>query len=188
MWIFCEGEKTEKLYFEKLRFDQRIQRLSIKIHASKSDKAVNELLEYSIKFIEHHKRDFYDDDLVLCVFDRDANTNKDIERAIQIAKRHNIGLIFSNPSFEYWILCHFGYFSNRFEQASILKKLDELMNKYRKNDPKLYEKTIRNIYHAISNSKRILEEHVNANIPPISVDSNPCTMVFEIIEKIDEFR
>jgi hypothetical protein len=188
MWIFCEGEKTERLYFEKLRINQRIPRLSIKIYSSRSDKAVNRLLEYTIKFMEHHKRDFRTDDLIFCIFDRDSNTNNDFQKAINTASKHNIGLIFSNPSFEYWILCHFGYFPNRFEKETLLRKIENFISNYQKNDPTLYERTIPKIRRALINSKQIAEIHLDSDTELISTESNPCTTVFEIIDIIEDFK
>ena len=104
LWIFCEGEKTEKNYFRKLRIDKRVPRLIIKIISPKNSDAL-EIIKYAFNYAK--SKGFQKGDTLYCVFDRDDNSDKKLQQAEKFAKIHNIKIIFSNPCFEYWILSHF---------------------------------------------------------------------------------
>lgn len=185
LWIFCEG-KTEKLYFDKLKFDRRISRLKIKSKES-GYKNADGIIKESFDFMKK-SRDFQKDDLVVCVFDRDANTNEQLEKAKSLAEKNNILISFSNPCFEYWILCHYNYFSSSEEKDTLVGKLSKLAKDYKNHDPDLYSKTKDKISIAMSNAKRVREKHVNDNNNLISRQSNPLSLVFELIQIIKEFE
>jgi len=77
LWISCEG-KTEKIYFDKLKFEERISRLKIKSIESgykNADGIIREVLDFAQK-----GRDFQEGDLLAAVFDRDANTNEQLHK------------------------------------------------------------------------------------------------------------
>ncbi len=186
LWIFCEGEKTEINYFNKLKIDKRISRINIKVKSS--DKITDSvgIVKYAISFLKY-KRDFEPGDLIYCVFDRDSNTNQHLTQASKLAKENNIRIAFSNPSFEYWILCHFEYFITACESKNLIDKLKQNLSPYEKNDPDIYNKTQSKITTAIINAKKVKNKHEKEGIKLISRESNPSTYVFELIEKIEGF-
>ena len=51
LWIFCEGEKTEKNYFSKLRAQERIRRITIKVVNSDNTDAKG-VVEHAIAFMK----------------------------------------------------------------------------------------------------------------------------------------
>lgn len=184
LWIFCEG-KTEKLYFDKLKFEERISRLRIKSFQSGYRNA-DGIVKEAADFI--NKADFQEGDLIACVFDRDANSNEQLKRAKSIGEAKGVLISFSNPCFEYWILCHYGYFPSRYEQRDIINKINGLITDYKKNDPDLYSKTKNKIQDAVTNAERIKNEHTRKKTIIISRESNPLTLVFELVKIIDKFR
>lgn len=186
LWIFCEGEKTEKNYFSKLRAQERIRRITIKVVNSDNTDAKG-VVEHAIAFMKKG-RDFEESDIVYCVFDRDRNTNVQLEQAKKLAKDNGIVIIFSNPCFEYWILCHLGYYPASYEPEEVVQKIKEKMQGYTKKDPAIYDKTKDNIQLASANAKRIKDECIRKGIELISRESNPLSLVFELIAKINEFK
>lgn len=186
LWIFCEG-KTEKNYFYKLKQEERISRLDIRVIKSGNTDAKG-IVNYTFKFIKA-RRDFEEGDLVCCVFDRDQNSNTQLRQAEKLAKENNILITFSNPSFEYWFLCHFGYFPERYETRELISKITEKANfTYVKKDSEIFLKTKNKIENAIENARKIRDKHIEENIKLISRESNPLTLVFKLIQKIDEFK
>lgn len=183
LWIFCEG-KTERLYFDKLRFEERISRLRIKSFQS-GYKNADGIVKEAIEFI--NKRDFQVGDLIACVFDRDANSNEQLTKAKTIGEANNILISFSNPCFEYWILCHYGYFPSRYEQKDIITKISDKII-YKKNDPELYSKIKSKIQDALNNAERIKNKHIKEKTIIISRESNPLTLVFHLVNIIGQFK
>ena len=186
LWIFCEGQKTEKNYFSALKRIERIPRLDIKVNNSPNQDAEG-IVEYAIRFTNQNQN-FRKDDLVYCIFDCDANTNQQLEQAISKAERNNICLIFSNPSFEYWVVCHYQYCPTACDVQELVAKLNSLMGDYKKNDPKIYKKSLDKIDIAITHAKRIIKVHRKNKVGIIRRESNPVTLVFKLIEKINECR
>ena len=184
LWIFCEG-KTEKLYFDKLKFEERINRLRIKSFQSGYRNADGIVKEAS-DFI--NKADFQEGDLIACVFDRDANSNEQLTKAKATGEKKEIIISFSNPCFEYWILCHHGYFAGRYEQKEIIAEITSRIKNYQKNDSDLYSKTKNKIQDAINNAEKIKNKHIKEKTIIISRESNPLTLVVELIKSINEFK
>ncbi|MCK4730151.1 MAG: RloB domain-containing protein [Candidatus Aenigmarchaeota archaeon] len=185
LWIFCEGEKTEKNYFNKLKIDKRVSRLNIKVISPKNSDAVG-IVKYAVNHVD--SKGFQEGDIIYCVFDRDNNSDQKLQQAENFAKTNKIKIIFSNPCFEYWILSHFEYYANSCEYPELESKIERHLKPYKKNDSELYSKTKDKLPEAIKNSKRIFKKHKENGISQISRNSNPSTGVFEIIEKVIEMK
>ena len=185
MWIFCEGEKTEIYYFKHLRYDLRIRKLQIKVNSSDNKNALG-VVNYALNYL-NRKRDYLSGDIIACVFDRDQNSPEDIERAKKLASKKGIEIIFSNPCFEFWILSHFECYKRPLEKDMLKRKLISSLGQYNKNDPLLYEKTKEHISDAIKFSKDIISMHDNNGVEIISRDSNPSTLVHQLVEQIYDF-
>jgi predicted ATP-dependent endonuclease of OLD family len=183
LWIFCEGE-TERFYFQKLKFTGRIGKINVKL--SKRTSSLN-IVKYAISFTDRD-RDFDKDDSVFCVFDRDRNTEEQLARAKRMADSKGIKIIFSNPSFEFWLLLHYLYYNARCESDEIVTRLRDFMPDYNKADPELFLKTKDKISTALGNAKKIIEMQRNRKVEPISRDSNPITFVNQLIEAIYSFK
>lgn len=186
VWIFCEGEKTEKYYFQRLKAKQRIS-FNVKVNTS-DDKNACGVLNYALSYKKNHPRDFLDGDLIYCIFDRDSNLNNELQKAQKLAKENGLIIIFSNPCFEYWILTHFGYFPSSYESNEIVVKLNEFLGAYQKNDKDIYDKTISKISEGINNAKRITTDFLQKNPSVLCRESNPSTQVYLLIEKFNELK
>lgn len=186
LWIFCEGD-TEKRYFQNLRITERLR---LKIKPKVSDTTAKQIVAEASKFM---KSNYFDDkrDIVACFFDKDNETQNSNDVLAQ-AKRQaadKIILAFSNPCFEYWILCHDGYYpSNSYNQSQVCNLVKTKFGFDPKKETALYEKTKESLSYAKTNAKRIQKKHEDNNIELISRDSTPLSLVYKILELIDNFK
>jgi len=186
LWIFCEG-KTEKAYLDNVRCIERIRRLTI-IPRVLEHRNADGILDDAIRF-KNNKKDFQKGDLIACIFDRDSNTNDQLTYAKSKADREGIQISFSNPCFEYWILCHYDYIPGPIEKDNIISLINKKSgSEYEKADSELYTKTKDKIVTAHINAERIKNKHLNNKTTLISRESNPITLVFELIKIIDDFK
>jgi hypothetical protein len=94
--IVCEGENTEKSYFNQFRLS------SARIKAVGQGYNTTSLVNEAIRLDQEGKYD-----QVWCVFDKDDFAAQDFNSAITIAQANNFKVAYSNQAFEYWILLHF---------------------------------------------------------------------------------
>ncbi len=177
--IVCEGEKTERIYFN--RYKSRYSNLKIETPNSKCTDPKN-LAKFARKQIEKKGLNFRNGDNIWCVFDCDENTNEDISQACKIAK-NDVKICLSNPNFEFWFLLHYEFIVTRLERSEVIEKLKKHIPNYSKNtdifDHLLNERSV-----AINNAKKLNKLHGKNNIELISVESNPSTQVYRIVEEI----
>ena len=102
LWILCEGE-TERRYFQNLRATER-KRIQVKPFVSQNKRA-DLLVKEAIKFKK--LQDFEEGDIIVCLFDRDNNSDKELKEVRRMKEKEDIKVFFSNPCFEIWILSHF---------------------------------------------------------------------------------
>lgn len=141
------------------------------------------IIAYAENYVKANKGEFQKDDIIYCIFDRDGNDNEKLDKARKMASKNGFKIIFSNPCFEYWILCHFEYFQQCCDAKELVSRIRERhLTDYRKNDPDIYEKTELYIPPAVINAKRSVQKHVDKKVDPISEDSNPCTTVYTLME------
>ncbi|BBF04661.1 TPA: RloB family protein [Haemophilus influenzae] len=188
--IVCEGEKTEKLYFENLISTENLSSVNVQVcsgRGSDPKSVVETAIEEKDKQSQH-----LEFDEVYCVIDRDAHQTFD--DAQKFSKEHNINLIVSYPSFEYWYLCHFKY-----SRAPIVKTSNKsagdncvaLLNKeWKTNFPMNYNKAQQGVYRvllpyietAIENSRRAFRE------AQIDGELNPSTEVHDLVDHLRKIK
>jgi len=178
--IVCEGEKTERIYFN--RYKSRYSNLKIETPNSKCTDPKN-LAKFARKQIEKKGLNFKNGDNIWCVFDCDENTNEDISQACKTAA-NDVKICLSNPNFEFWFLLHYEFIVTRLERSEVIEKLKRKhIPNYSKNtdvfDDLLNERSV-----AIDNAKKLNKLHGKNNIELTSVESNPSTQVYRIVEEI----
>jgi RloB-like protein len=168
--IICEGEKTEKKYFESFRVHKKVQGLGIN-----PSKLVD-------KAIEQKNPEEYDQ--IWCVFDRDAWTKTDFHNAIKNAKNAGIEIAYSNESFELWYILHFEFLNTGIPRSEYLKKLDRhLGQKYAKNSDDIYDELLEHQPNAIKNAEKLLNEYEPCN----PANDNPSTTVHRLVKELNKF-
>lgn len=133
-FIFCEGEKTEKQYFELFKgrtFKKNIE--PVVIPAKNKGKGNNSPLGIKERIKNKWPSNFKKNvDEFWAVIDRDQWNEQDIEELRNYCNSFNEGFCaVSNPCFEYWILLHFQEhqtFSDCKSCTRALKKYDQKKN------------------------------------------------------------
>lgn len=194
IYIFTEGEKTERNYFEskKREIEKEIRRKNIKIEIKGTGYNTLSIVEYALGFIVRENikiNGSADSDECWVVFDKDS-FDKDFDSAINKAKANSIGVAYSNESFELWFLLHFNLLSSALNRKLIEEKLvDILQEKYNEK----YEKKKENMYlliknleeTAIKNAKQLLKIHEGEKS---YLKKNPSTTVYLLVESLNKLK
>lgn len=129
--VFCEGERTEPEYFECVRKDCGNPLLEIFRAQGCPKTLVDAAVGFRKKSKKKNRDSFESGDEVWVVFDRDDHPN--IDEAIIKARDNNLGIAFSNPCFEIWVLLHFTDHDAPIERAKLQREIKKCMPCY---DPK----------------------------------------------------
>ncbi|MBV9848193.1 MAG: RloB domain-containing protein [Armatimonadetes bacterium] len=187
--IQCEGQKTEPNYLDELCKVCGVRhRLEVKVKAGKGQSAavtVNAAITEGQRRVQGEK--VYDE--VWCVLDVEhAGHEAKLNEAIALARKNNIRLFLSNPSFEVWLIAHFertkrdfangdatkGYLSQTYWQKHFGCDYDE-------GDERLYERLADRVGVALDNAQWVLETfHENASCR----DSNASTEVYQLVREL----
>ncbi len=179
--IAAEGKnKTEKIYFSNFEDGKKSYNITF---ARGNNTDPLKLVKMLIKEIDELKLDLQDDDAAFCIFDTDVDPikNKIIEEAFQLAKKHNIKIITSSPSIELWFLLHYNYTTASMDNEKVIKKLKEYYPKYEKNI-NIYLDIVMEIDLAISRAKKLEKYQIENNQIIGTVEANPNTEVYKIVE------
>ena len=179
--IAVEGKnKTEKTYFSNFEDGKKTYNIT---YARGNNTDPLKLVKMLIKEIDELKLDLQDDDVAYCIFDTDVdpNKNKIIEEAIQLARKNNIKIITSSPCFELWFLLHYDYTTANMDSEEVIKRLKEYYPKYEKNI-NIYPDIIKEIDLAIDRAKKIEKYQIDNNRRIGTVEANPNTEVYKIVE------
>lgn len=170
--MYTEGQ-TEVLYFNQLKKHFRVKdrkKLTIK-HINKQ--GLN-LFHHVNTLYRKHDFDVSPTDIVL-VIDKDQTSISDLERLKEGCQQKGYQVIFSNHSFELWILLHFERVSTFMENQALLRRLDLVIGrKYQKTDEHFIEKLVDKIQRAIEHSNEMPGEITDFS-------RNPYTNVGKII-------
>lgn len=171
--IVCEGEETEKNYFESFE----VTSAKIKIVPT-GENTIN--IVYCAE--KENKKNKYDQ--VWCVFDKDDYGEK-FSEAIEKAKNLNFKVAYSNECFELWFVLHFIYLQSAMSRNDYNKKLKIFLNEnYKKNDKKIYDKLLKNQNVAIENAKKLLNYFKDFR----PIDANPSTKVVYLVEELNKYK
>jgi len=196
-YIFCEGEKTEPLYFEGLKkaIEQNpIYRNMVVIN-------IEGVGAETIRVIEAAENKVSNDGIksakVWCVYDKDSSSSERFNRVSEKARSLNrsqkdvtyhVG--WSNQCIEYWFILHFDYYDSDNDRKYYRKYLHEKFrelgwSKYEKNNTELFcvLSQYGNPRQAIAWAKRRLDTFSGRT----DSQSAPATKVYELIEELSNF-
>ena len=186
LWLFCEGD-TEYKYFENLRITERPR---LRIRPKVSGTTAKQIVQEAIKFMGSIDYDL-GRDMIACFFDKDdetQNSNAVLTESKRLAG-DKVDLVYSNPSFEYWILCHDGFYNSvSYDQNQVYELVKSKLGIDTKKETDLYVKTKDKIEVAKKFAKQIEGVHITNGIELISRDSTPLTLVYKLLEVIDKFK
>ena len=184
LYIVCEGEKTEPLYFENYR--TRENNVKIKTVTCSRKDAVG-IVDFAIRKIGRGEFSTEGKDEVVCVFDCDKNEDDVLAKAFKSARENKIKMCLSNPFFELWFTLHHEYDNQPFTKEKLESRLEKHIPNYRKNKD-YYGELLSKRDDAIKNADKLNNYHSSNDVSLESVKSNPSTQVHEVIALIHGFN
>jgi hypothetical protein len=182
--LLCEGEVTERQYFEYLRRELRGSLVSIEVSKERGDplRLVREAIrlrdqanKVAVRLGDDNERF----DSVWCVCDVDDHAR--LGDAVQAAARGQINMAISNPCFELWPVLHFEKKTGHVTAADLRTLLRKRMKEYEKSLDCQKLDGLRQA--AISNAIDLDDMHQrNGN----SEGSNPSTGVWRLVQKLEK--
>ena len=179
--IAAEGKnKTEKTYFSNFEDSKKSYNIT---YARGNNTDPLKLVKMLIKEIDELNLHLQDDDVAYCIFDTDVDSNKNkiIKEAIQLAKKNHIKIITSSPCIEVWFLLHYAYTTANMNNEEVIKSLKKYYPKYEKNI-NIYPDVVKKIALAINRAKKLEKYQIDNNQTIGTVEANPNTEVYKIVE------
>ena len=171
--IVCEGKKTEPNYFRDLVDQRRLSTANVVIDGFGYDPR---RLVATAKYLEKEERrrgDSYD--VVYCVFDRDQHAH--FGTASKEAQGAKLKLARSWPCFEYWLVLHFVYHRDPYDQSddgsaarNCVRHLKEYLCRYTKRMAGVYKTLECRLETAKCNAKRALSDATATETPDPSTE------------------
>ena len=175
----AEGNnKTESVYLQNFQGKNRPR--IIQTSGNQTDPV--KMMKQLIKEAREKGLSVRDGDRAFCIIDTD--TNKEKQAQIDTACKMETDLvkvITSSPCFEEWFLCHYRWSTGYQTSSAVLDELKTFCPSYKKNS---------NIYPlindkqgiAIKNAARLEQFHHDLGRSEHSVDSNPSSEMYKVIE------
>jgi len=181
IYIICEGSMTEVRYFRKFR--TRYSNIDIRPISAHYKSALH--LVYSAAAIIRQEPYYPEDgDQIWCVFDRNGNTNEELQKAEQLAARRGYFIAFSNPAFELWFLLHFtdhrAYLADADAVTAKLGEKGRIPNYSKSGD--YFDLLFPMLQLAFERAGALQKHHKGEGRPLLHRDSNPCTTVTQLVE------
>ena len=108
--VFCEGARTEPNYLRALKQEPEV-RTRASLRFSQATTGISpplSLVRAAVKAIDRAEEQKDEIDEVWCLFDVEWPQNHpNLDQTVALAKRRNVQIAVSNPSFELWLSLHF---------------------------------------------------------------------------------
>jgi hypothetical protein len=196
-YIFCEGAKTEPLYFTAFKRyieDNPIYKNIIIVEIEGLGRDTMRVIEYAEEYVNKNN---IAKAQIWCVYDKDdfpaANFDGVWQRADTLNKNQKdtfYHVAWSNQCIEYWFILHFDYYdsdNNRKNYMEYLKtKFKSLgLKGYKKNDPNVFDILLEHgsPKSALKNARKRLDE-CKGKAPSLSA---PATTVNNLVAELAKF-
>ncbi|MFH0733783.1 MAG: RloB family protein [bacterium] len=200
IYLFCEGEVSEKLYFEV--FSTFVKSLNIEIVEKGAECTFlkKKAIEYYKKNIERNKLIVNNYEIWL-IFDKDDNPHANFDNVIKFCNngdnKYNMNAAWSNPCFELWLYLHFKFNDCANERIYYSNNLSVEFSKLL-NTPYVYEKGDTNVFnllvkekrylYAFNNIKKLCKNHKQSITQNKFHKCDPYTNVHKLVELLDGNR
>lgn len=178
--VAYEG-KTEKKYLKS--FSGRDKDYNIETVRGNETDPVN-LVKQTIRDVKNNSLNLDEDDRAYCLIDTDTDVskNRQINEAIKLAKNYGIIVVTSSPCIELWFCLHFRYSTRYMDSFTATERLRGHVENYKKGY-NIYPEIVDNTKTAIKNAKKLAEFQKSQQKSPQTVECNPHTEVYKIIEE-----
>ena len=181
--ISAEGKnKTEKLYFDAFNGG------NVNIRFTKGNET--DPVHLANALVRDYKASELDPnlgDIAFCIVDEDLSPLQEqlIQRSESIIRKINGTMIVSNPCFEIWYICHYGYSTKQYaSNQDVVNTLKKYVPDYEKGFPHMQEILAGSITDAITNAKRLEMYHEATTGNAKRYNCQPRTDVYIVIEVI----
>jgi hypothetical protein len=196
-YFFCEGEKTEPLYFEGIKRkieNNAIYKNSVFIKVDGVGAETLRVIYEAERFVDENN---INNAQIWIVYDKDSFPAADFNGVSQYAQKLNsiqnkvvYKVAWSNQCIEYWFILHFDYYVSDNDRKYYIEYLnskfkDLKLGKYTKNDKDIFSKMFLygNPEMAIKYAKKRLVENAGKN----ESDIVPATMVHNLYEELSQY-
>lgn len=188
--IVGEGRETEYNYFVGFRnaFEDELEAAAIAVSVARGKggdarRIVKNAIHKAKKFAPDRKRG----DRVFLLLDTEGpGRAPELPEAERLAAKHGIEIVYSCPSFEYWLLCHFKKVARSYFKdceaviEEMNKKWKQVCNTlYNKADKDVFERLSDNLETARTQALEIDLHHLTSVESGLRV--NPSTQVYELV-------
>lgn len=108
--VFCEGKRTEPDYLKALKQEPEV-RMRASVSFDQATIGISpplSLVKAAVKAIDRAEEEKDEIDEVWCLFDVEWPKNHpNLDQTVALAKKRNVQIAVSNPSFELWLSLHF---------------------------------------------------------------------------------
>jgi hypothetical protein len=187
VYLLFNGEKAEPQYFQDLKDHLKANNILVKYKKEFIKKSPWDFMDCAIKYkqeeILNGNLSIQDGDEIWCIFDIDnyfeENSTK-FKRMIELAKKNDIKIAWSNECFEFWFLCHFALYQSAMPRFNYHKSLsrhfkNRKLGKYTKNMEGVFGKLLPFMEIAIKNAKKTFDGRL---------ENNPSTAIHILVHKL----
>lgn len=182
--IATEGKnKTETIYFRNFKNKYNCNIVFCKGNDTDPISMI-EVLNKEVKKLTEKE------DIAFCIFDSDVSVSKNIQISKAKNKINNkkIKLIMSSPCIEIWFLNHFQYSTRCYNSNDeVIKELKKYIKSYNKGKD-IFEDINGKIHSAIDNSKNMEKYHLELGRASHTIECNPSTDVYKVVEEIMKYK
>ena len=181
--LAAEGNnKTERLYFGAFA-DERCN-----IRFAKGNDT--DPLHLANSLLNEYKRLELDSELgdsVFCLVDGDLSSQQEkriLQAENKLSKICGV-MIVSNPCFEIWFLCHYGFSTKQFSSGQeVIETLKQYIPDYSKGKKNMFDLLQEKTINGLANAKRLEHYHLTAGNNIKQYDCQPRTDVYKVVEQI----
>lgn len=190
----CEGEKTERYYFNGLRDYLKLESGNVRIVGEGATPTkIVEKAEYLRQKGKSTSNPF---DEIFCVFDKEEHA--DYDKAVRILEKKSStrengtrwwAPVASVPAFEYWLLLHYEYTDKPYRgtgdksaEKMVTDDLKKHFRNYRKNDENIFNKFRDKMEQAKKNAEKSLTAAQSAGT------DNPSTKVHLLVDFLQKIK
>ena len=185
-YLFCEGKNTEPDYFHALKrkFNDPLIRViptavgGVPLTIAKLSAEQANAIGKGAKR-KRAKQSYQEDDEVWAVFDRDEHPH--IDEAKQLCKANNVGIAFSDPCFELWLILHIEDFNRACDRHDVQRVFGEIHEGYDRRGAKTadFSALLENLEEAERRADTLLRRRREER-----GGTNPSTTVFNLTRSI----
>lgn len=175
---------SAKYYFQSLVKDSGLSgKVVFAKHVGTNPSKVLEAITITPRYAKDYEKHWI-------VIDKDDWSKSDFNGTIQRARDLGVCCVFSNESYELWVLLHFEKLQRHTNREELSKKLKEI---FLANFGIEYSKASSDIYSilksrqktAIENAKSLIQKHLRDDGEIKPFEQNPLTNIYELVECLE---